>query len=65
MSVLPEAPVGSSSIATRILKYARLHTTITRIQQINKTLDCDLETATEQLINDLLHGTGRDQRKAL
>jgi hypothetical protein len=42
-----------------------LHTAITRIQQINKTLDCDLETATEQLINDLLHGTGRDQRKAL
>jgi nucleoid-associated protein YgaU len=42
-----------------------LHTTITRIQQINRTLDCDLETATEQLINDLLHGTGRDQRKAL
>ncbi|MES5824906.1 hypothetical protein [Streptomyces sp. RG80] len=42
-----------------------LHTAITRIQQINRTLDCDLETATEQLINDLLHGTGRDQRKAL
>ncbi|MCX5327812.1 LysM peptidoglycan-binding domain-containing protein [Streptomyces sp. NBC_00140] len=42
-----------------------LHTTITRIQQINRTLDCDLETATEQLINDLLHGHGRDQRKAL
>ncbi|MCX5357253.1 LysM peptidoglycan-binding domain-containing protein [Streptomyces sp. NBC_00124] len=40
-----------------------LHTAITRIQQINRTLDCDLETATEQLINDLLHGNGRDQRK--
>ncbi|WP_405654087.1 hypothetical protein [Streptomyces sp. NBC_00019] len=39
-----------------------LHTTITRIQQINRTLDRDLETATEQLINDLLHGNGRDQR---
>ncbi|WP_405654096.1 hypothetical protein [Streptomyces sp. NBC_00019] len=32
-----------------------LHTAITRIQQINRTLDCDLETETEQLINDLLH----------
>lgn len=42
-----------------------LHTAITRIQQINRTLDCDLETETEQLINELLHGTGRDQRKAL
>ncbi|MDQ0595721.1 hypothetical protein QF037_000066 [Streptomyces canus] len=41
-----------------------LHTAITRIQQINQTLDCDLETATEQLINDLLHGNGRNQRKA-
>ncbi|MER6186791.1 hypothetical protein [Streptomyces sp. NPDC001652] len=39
-----------------------LHTAITRTQQINKTLDCDLETETEQLINDLLHGTGRNQR---
>ncbi|MEU9919407.1 hypothetical protein [Streptomyces sp. NPDC051001] len=42
-----------------------LHTTITPVQQINRTLDCDLETETEQLINDLLHGNGRGQRKAL
>ncbi|WP_327714044.1 hypothetical protein OG381_00370 [Streptomyces sp. NBC_00490] len=42
-----------------------LHTTITRIQQINQTLDCDLETETQHLINDLLHDNGRDQRKVL
>ncbi|MGW4657704.1 hypothetical protein ACWEP2_25670, partial [Streptomyces sp. NPDC004279] len=28
--------------------------TITRIQQVNRTLDVSLETETEQLINDLL-----------
>ncbi|MGX1915346.1 LysM peptidoglycan-binding domain-containing protein [Streptomyces phaeochromogenes] len=38
-----------------------LHTAITRIQQINKALDCSLETATEQLINELL-GTTRDDQ---
>ncbi|MFD3840276.1 hypothetical protein ACFWWC_29085 [Streptomyces sp. NPDC058642] len=42
-----------------------LHTAITRIQQINRTLDCDLETETEQLINELLHGNGKDLPKAL
>ncbi|MFE0547449.1 hypothetical protein [Streptomyces sp. NPDC058891] len=31
-----------------------LHTAITRIQQVNRTLDVSLETETEQLINDLL-----------
>ncbi|MFF5307586.1 hypothetical protein ACFY5F_50430 [Streptomyces sp. NPDC013161] len=39
-----------------------LHTAITRVQQMNRTLDCSLEPETEQLINDLLdtphpHGT--------
>ncbi|TVZ84787.1 LysM peptidoglycan-binding domain-containing protein [Streptomyces sp. BK340] len=32
-----------------------LHTAITRIQHINQTLDCSLETETEQLINHLLN----------
>ncbi|GAX57807.1 LysM peptidoglycan-binding domain-containing protein [Streptomyces olivochromogenes] len=32
-----------------------LHTAITRVQQINRALDCSLEIATEQLINDLLN----------
>ncbi|MFF2515532.1 hypothetical protein [Streptomyces sp. NPDC058086] len=31
-----------------------LHTAITRVQQINRALDCSLEIETEQLINDLL-----------
>ncbi|MBK6013544.1 LysM peptidoglycan-binding domain-containing protein [Streptomyces sp. MBT53] len=35
-----------------------LHTAITRVQQVNRTLDCSLEPETEQLINDLL-GTPR------
>jgi hypothetical protein len=30
-----------------------LHTTITHIQQINRTLDCDLETETQDLIREL------------
>ncbi|MER6358586.1 hypothetical protein ABT186_44105 [Streptomyces sp. NPDC001634] len=42
-----------------------LHTAITRIQQTNRTLDCDLELETEQLINDLLNDTGSALRKAL
>jgi hypothetical protein len=31
-----------------------LHTAITRIQQVNRELDCSLETETTQLINELL-----------
>ncbi|MFF4517407.1 hypothetical protein [Streptomyces mirabilis] len=36
-----------------------LHTAITRVQQINRALDCSLEIETEQLINDLLSATDR------
>ncbi|KUN17573.1 hypothetical protein AQJ11_37555 [Streptomyces corchorusii] len=35
-----------------------LHTAITRLQQVNRALDCSLETETEQLINTLLNGPG-------
>ncbi|MEU9370698.1 hypothetical protein AB0D71_39825 [Streptomyces avermitilis] len=35
-----------------------LHTAITRVQQVNRALDCSLETETEQLINNLLNGLG-------
>jgi hypothetical protein len=42
-----------------------LHTAITRVQQVNRTLDCSLETETEQLINELLNGPGPAARKAL
>ncbi|MGA5454134.1 LysM peptidoglycan-binding domain-containing protein [Streptomyces umbrinus] len=38
-----------------------LHTAIARVQQVNSALDCSLETATEQLINELL-GTTRDDQ---
>lgn len=31
-----------------------LHTAITRVQQINRALDCSMEAATEHLINELL-----------
>ncbi|MER5184758.1 hypothetical protein ABT009_41820 [Streptomyces sp. NPDC002896] len=41
-----------------------LHTAITRIQQINHTLDCSLEIETEQLINDLLDGSASAARTA-
>ncbi|NNN38243.1 hypothetical protein HLK59_49710, partial [Streptomyces sp. S3(2020)] len=34
-----------------------VHTAITRIQQINRTLNCPLEPETEHLINTLLHTT--------
>ncbi|MGW2836136.1 LysM peptidoglycan-binding domain-containing protein [Streptomyces sp. NPDC001286] len=34
---------------------AGLHTAITRVQQVNRELDCSLETETTELINDLLH----------
>ncbi|MFD7003010.1 hypothetical protein ACFWA5_43875 [Streptomyces mirabilis] len=36
-----------------------LHTAITRVQQINRALDCSLEIETEQLIHDLLSATDR------
>ncbi|WP_329600193.1 LysM peptidoglycan-binding domain-containing protein [Streptomyces pseudovenezuelae] len=42
-----------------------LHTAITRVQQVNRALDCSLETETEQLIHELLNGPGRAARKAL
>lgn len=35
-----------------------LHTAITRLHQINRALDFSMETETEQLINELLAGTG-------
>ncbi|MEU9919411.1 hypothetical protein [Streptomyces sp. NPDC051001] len=35
-----------------------LHTTITRIQHINQTLECSLETETEDLIRELLNTLG-------
>ncbi|MBZ3906556.1 LysM peptidoglycan-binding domain-containing protein [Streptomyces griseiscabiei] len=41
-----------------------LHTAVTQVQQVNRSLDCDLEMETEQLINDLLHGTGPGLHKA-
>ncbi|MEU1273595.1 hypothetical protein [Streptomyces sp. NPDC005799] len=42
-----------------------LHTAITQVQQVNRSLDCDLEVETEQLISDLLNGNGLALRKAL
>ncbi|WP_331765328.1 LysM peptidoglycan-binding domain-containing protein (plasmid) [Streptomyces sp. NBC_01384] len=42
-----------------------LHTAITRVQQVNRALDCSLEIETEQLINDLLNGSGAAVRKVL
>lgn len=41
-----------------------LHVAISRIQQVNRALDCDLELETEQLISDLLNGSGPALRKA-
>lgn len=35
-----------------------LHTAITRVQQVDRALDCSLEMETEQLINELLNGSG-------
>jgi hypothetical protein len=40
-----------------------LHTAITQVQQVNRSLGCDLEMETEQLIDDLLHGTGTGLRR--
>ncbi|MFI9772132.1 hypothetical protein ACIHJG_35510 [Streptomyces sp. NPDC052415] len=42
-----------------------LHTAIARVQQVNRALDCSLETETEQLISELLNGPGPAARKAL
>ncbi|GGJ60794.1 hypothetical protein [Streptomyces brasiliensis] len=42
-----------------------LHTAISRIQHVNRALDCDLELETEQLINELLNSPGPTHRKAL
>ncbi|MGW3956458.1 LysM peptidoglycan-binding domain-containing protein [Streptomyces sp. NPDC004752] len=42
-----------------------LHTAITRVQQVNRALDCSLEMETEQLINELLNGSGSPMRKVL
>ncbi|MGK3943358.1 hypothetical protein ABK046_33575 [Streptomyces caeruleatus] len=41
-----------------------LHTAITRVQQVNWTLDCSLEMETTQLIDELLNSSGA-ARKAL
>ncbi|MGF0177213.1 LysM peptidoglycan-binding domain-containing protein [Streptomyces sp. Marseille-Q5077] len=35
-----------------------LNTAITRVQQVNRSLDCSLETETEALIHELLNGSG-------
>ncbi|MEH0433877.1 LysM peptidoglycan-binding domain-containing protein [Streptomyces stelliscabiei] len=40
-----------------------LHTAITRVQQVNRSLDCSLETETEHLINELLNTTGQGPRR--
>ncbi|WP_331763542.1 LysM peptidoglycan-binding domain-containing protein [Streptomyces anthocyanicus] len=42
-----------------------LHTAITRVQQVNRELDCSLETETEQLIKKLLNNAGRVARTVL
>ncbi|GGP80574.1 LysM peptidoglycan-binding domain-containing protein [Streptomyces melanogenes] len=42
-----------------------LHTAITRVQQVNRALDCSLEMETTQLIDELLNGPGSAARKAL
>ncbi|MGW7425761.1 LysM peptidoglycan-binding domain-containing protein [Streptomyces sp. NPDC054813] len=42
-----------------------LHMAISRVQQVNRALDCSLEMETTQLINELLNGSGTPVRKAL
>ncbi|MGA5121336.1 LysM peptidoglycan-binding domain-containing protein [Streptomyces pseudogriseolus] len=42
-----------------------LHTAITRVQQVNRDMDCSLEMETSQLINELLNDSGTTARKAL
>ncbi|WP_395576834.1 bacterial transcriptional activator domain-containing protein, partial [Streptomyces sp. BK79] len=39
-----------------------LHTAITRLQQVNRELDCSMETETEQLIKELLNDTDGSAR---
>jgi nucleoid-associated protein YgaU len=39
-----------------------LHTAITRVQQVNRELDCSLETETEQLIKELLNNADSGAR---
>jgi hypothetical protein len=39
-----------------------LHTAITRVQQVNRALDCSLEIETTQLINELLGNSGPGAR---
>ncbi|MFD7713848.1 hypothetical protein [Streptomyces sp. NPDC059786] len=41
-----------------------MHTAITRVQQVNRALDCSLEPETEQLINELLNGSPAAVRRA-
>ncbi|MFI6358619.1 bacterial transcriptional activator domain-containing protein [Streptomyces sp. NPDC050743] len=41
-----------------------LHTAITHVQQVNRDLDCSLETETTQLINELLGSSGTAVRNA-
>ncbi|GAA3797415.1 hypothetical protein GCM10022403_034140 [Streptomyces coacervatus] len=40
------------------------HMAISRVQQVNRALDCSLEMETSQLINELLNGSVRSGRKA-
>ncbi|MET8453124.1 hypothetical protein [Streptomyces sp. NPDC005209] len=40
-----------------------LHMAISRVQQVNRALDCSLEMETTQLINELLNGSGTAVRK--
>ncbi|GGN44521.1 LysM peptidoglycan-binding domain-containing protein [Streptomyces fuscichromogenes] len=42
-----------------------LHTAISRVQQVNRALDCSLEIETSQLIHELLNASGGAARKAL
>ncbi|MFD9483606.1 hypothetical protein ACFWBX_06300 [Streptomyces sp. NPDC059991] len=41
-----------------------LHTAITRLQRVNETLDCSMETSTERLIHELLHSSERPLSQA-
>ncbi|MGW3498307.1 LysM peptidoglycan-binding domain-containing protein [Streptomyces sp. NPDC001020] len=42
-----------------------LHMAISRVQQVNRALDCSLEMETTQLINELLNSSGTAVRKTL
>ncbi|WP_327591521.1 hypothetical protein [Streptomyces chartreusis] len=42
-----------------------LHTAITRVQQVNHTLDCDLKIETLQLINELLNRPAPEAHEVL